>query len=59
MHLDPGLFVFHDILSPQERKDVIKTAGPFVSHFFQLLSNPPIGALKSDKDEDFKVWYSN
>ena len=55
MHLDPGLFVFHDILSPQERKDVIKTAGPFVSHFFQLLSNPPIGALKSDKAQDFKV----
>ena len=59
MHLDPGLFDFHDILSPQERKDVIKTAGPFVSHFFQLLSNPPIGALKLHKAQDFKVWYSN
>lgn len=30
MHLDPGLWVFHDILSPKERRDIIKTAGPFM-----------------------------
>ena len=31
-HLAPKIWVYHDILSPQEQKDIIKTAGPFVSH---------------------------
>jgi len=30
VHLDPGLLVYHDILSPQETQDIVKTAGPFM-----------------------------
>jgi len=29
-HLAPKIWVYHDILSPQEQKDIIKTAGPFM-----------------------------
>ena len=38
VHLDPGLWIYHDIVSPKEKQDIIKTAGPFVSHFFRLPS---------------------
>ena len=39
VHLDPGLWIYHDMLSPKEKQDIIKTAGPFVSHFFRLFMN--------------------
>ena len=35
VHLDPGLWVYHDIVSTKERLDIIQTAGPFVSRHFQ------------------------
>jgi len=30
VHLDPGLWIYHDIVSPKEKQDIIKTAGPFM-----------------------------
>ena len=59
MQLDPGLWVIHDILSPQERRDIIKTASPFVSHFFQLLFYSAIGTFRARKGFEFKLQHFN
>ena len=31
IHINPSIWMYHDIASPLERRGIIQTAGPFVS----------------------------
>ena len=33
IHQSPGIWLFHDLLSPTESRNIVETAGPFVSQF--------------------------